>query len=79
VCAWLSFSATSLANLTIQKEAKTAGVDAKNCQYCHVATLPKKESHEPNDRGKWLISEKDKRGAKTVDGAWAKDYPGDKK
>jgi hypothetical protein len=29
-----------------------------------------------NDVGKWLIAEKDKRGAKTVDGAWLKDYPG---
>ena len=76
---WIALSGTSSATLDIQKQAKAAGVDAKNCQYCHVATLPKKDSHENNDRGKWLIAEKDKRNAKAVDGAWLKDYPGDKK
>jgi len=78
VCGWLGFSGTSTATMDIQKQAKAAGVDVKNCQYCHVATLPKKESHEMNDVGKWLVAEKDKRGAKTVDGAWVKDYPGNK-
>ena len=73
---WLGLSATSSADMEIQKQAKAAGVDVKNCQYCHVATLPKKESHDMNDVGKWLVAEKDKRGAKTVDGAWLKDYPG---
>jgi hypothetical protein len=68
----------SSATLENQKEAKAAGVDVKNCQACHVATLPKKDSHELNDAGKWLVAEKDKRGAKTVDGAWLKDYPGKK-
>ncbi len=77
--AWIALSGTSSADLAIQKQAKAAGVDAKNCQFCHVASLPKKESHELNDRGKWLVAEKDKRGAKAVDGAWVKDYPGDKK
>jgi hypothetical protein len=32
-----------------------------------------------NERGKWLVAEKAKRGAKEVDPAWLKDYPGDKK
>jgi hypothetical protein len=77
--AWVALSGTSSADLAIQKQAKAAGVDAKNCQFCHTASLPKKDSHELNDLGKWLVSEKDKRGAKAVDGAWAKDYPGDKK
>jgi hypothetical protein len=76
---WLGFSATSSADMEIQKQAKAAGVDVKNCQYCHTAALPKKESHDLNDAGKWLVAEKDKRGAKTVDGAWIKDYPGNKK
>ena len=48
----------------------------KNCQSCHTAAMPKKESHELNDKGKWLVAEKDKRGAAKVDGAWLKDYPG---
>jgi hypothetical protein len=73
---WLGFSATSSADMEIQKQAKAAGVDVKNCQYCHTASLPKKESHDLNDAGKWLVAEKDKRGAAKVDGAWLKDYPG---
>ncbi len=32
-----------------------------------------------NDRGKWLVAEKEKRNAKEVDVNWLKDYPGDKK
>ncbi len=56
---WIALSGTSLATLDYQKQAKAAGVDAKNCQYCHVAALPKKDSHESNDRGKWLVAEKD--------------------
>jgi len=76
VSGWIALSGTSSATLEIQKQAKAAGVDAKNCQFCHVAALPKKDSHENNDRGKWLIAEKEKRNAKAVDGAWAKDYPG---
>ena len=35
--------------------------------------------NELNDLGKWLVAEKDKKGAKAVDGAWAKDYPGDER
>lgn len=79
VCGWLGFSGTSSATMEIQKQAKAAGVDIKNCQGCHVAALPKADSHANNALGDWLVAEKTKRGAKTVDGAWAKDYPGDKK
>lgn len=79
VSGWLGFSATSTATMDIQKQAKAAGVDVKNCQYCHTASMPKKDSHEMNDVGKWLVAEKDKRGAKAVDGAWVKDYPANKK
>ncbi|MEX1243661.1 MAG: hypothetical protein WEB59_00725 [Thermoanaerobaculia bacterium] len=79
-CGWIALSATSTASLDTQKQAKAAGVDAKNCQYCHVDKLPKKDkgAHELNDVGKWLVAEKDKRKAKLVDGAWLKDYPGKK-
>jgi alkyl sulfatase BDS1-like metallo-beta-lactamase superfamily hydrolase len=77
-CGWMLFTSPSSATLDMQKQAKAAGVDAKNCQTCHVASLPKKDSHELNDAGKWLVAEKDKRGAKTADGAWLKDYPGKK-
>lgn len=78
-CAWMAFSGTSSATLPIQKQAKAAGVDASNCLYCHGEKLPKKDAVTHNDRGNWLIKEKAKRGAKEVDGAWVKDYPGDKK
>ena len=80
-CGWVAFSSVSTASLDIQKQAKAAGVDAKNCQTCHVDKLPKKDQgkHELNDTGKWLVAEKEKRGAKAVDGAWLKDYPGAKK
>jgi len=70
---WIAFSGTSSASMDIQKQAKAAGVDVKNCQTCHVATLPKKDAHELNDNGKWLVAEKEKRGAKAVDGAWLKE------
>ena len=76
-CGWIALSATSTATMDIQKQAKAAGVDAKNCQYCHVDKLPKKDAgqHDSNDVGKWLIAQKEKKGAKAVDGAWLKDYP----
>jgi mono/diheme cytochrome c family protein len=75
---WIAIAGVSSAELETQKQAKAAGVDAKNCQYCHTVALPKKGEgqKELNDAGKWLVAEKDKRGAKTVDGAWLKDYPG---
>jgi hypothetical protein len=65
--------------MAIQKQAKAAGVPADNCLYCHNEKLPKKDAVTYNDRGKWLVDEKAKRNAKAVDGAWLKDYPGDKK
>lgn len=77
--AWVALSGVSSANLTIQKKAKEAGFPATNCQYCHNEKLPKKGAMSHNERGKWLVAEKAKRGAKDVDPAWLKDYPGDKK
>ena len=76
-CGWVGLSATSTASMDIQKQAKAAGVEVKNCQTCHTVAMPKKGEgqNELNDLGKWLVAEKDKRGAKAVDGAWAKDYP----
>jgi hypothetical protein len=75
---WIAFSGTSSATLENQKEAKAAGVAVKDCTACHVDKLPKKDAHELNDAGKWLVAEKEKRKAATVDGAWLKDYPGKK-
>jgi hypothetical protein len=79
-CGWMLVGGdTSLATLPTQKQAKEAGFPATNCLYCHNEKLPKKGEATHNDRGKWLIAEKAKRNAKEVDGAWLKDYPGDKK
>jgi hypothetical protein len=62
------------ATMPLQKKAKEAGFDATNCQYCHVDKLPKKDAHEMNDRGKWLVAQKDTKKAKEVDVTWLKDY-----
>lgn len=78
-CGRALLGGTSLATLPIQKQAKEAGFPATNCQYCHNEKLPKKGEATHNDRTKWLLAEKAKRKASEVDGAWLKDYPGDKK
>ena len=77
---WIVSAGVSTADMEIQKQAKAAGVEVKNCQGCHTVALPKKGEgqNELNDAGKWLVAEKDKRGAAKVDGAWLKDYPGKK-
>lgn len=62
-------------------KAKESGYPVQNCQYCHTSKLPKKETFKPdelNERGKWLVSEKEKTKAKAVDVQWLKDYPGGK-
>jgi hypothetical protein len=67
------------ATVPMMKQAKTAGVAVTDCLYCHGEKMPKKGASSLNDRGKWLVSEKDKRKAKEVDGAWLKDYVEPKK
>jgi hypothetical protein len=63
------------ATMDIQKKAKAAGIEMEGgCLYCHGEKLPKKDAVTHNDRGKWLIAEKEKRKAKEVDVAWLKDY-----
>jgi hypothetical protein len=62
-------------------KAKQAGYPAQNCQYCHVSKVPKKEEFKPedlNERGKWLMTEKQKHAAKEISVEWLKDYPGGK-
>jgi hypothetical protein len=62
------------------KKVKEMGLPAENCLYCHTEKLPKKEhaKEQLNDRGKWLVAQKDKKQAKEVDLEWLKDYPGGK-
>jgi len=76
---WTAFTSTSSATLTMQKKAKELGYAVQDCTFCHGEKLPKKGAMTLNDRGKWLVAEKGKRGAKEVDVAWLKDYPADKK
>ena len=62
-------------------EAKKQGFPAQNCQYCHVSKAPTKSTYKPddlNDRGKWMMTEKEKLKAKDVKADWLKDYPGGK-
>ena len=76
----LLFTGTSSATLDMQKKAKAAGIaGVDNCLSCHNEKLPKKGAVTHNERGAWLVAEKEKRKAKEVDVAWLKDYPGNKK
>jgi hypothetical protein len=70
---------TASATVPMMKQAKGAGVAAADCLYCHGEKMPKKGASTLNDRGKWLMDEKDKRKAKEVDGAWLKEYVEKKK
>jgi hypothetical protein len=72
--AWLVGAGTASATLEMQKKAKAAGFEARNCLYCHGEKLPKKGATTHNERGKFLIAEKEKRGVKEVDVNWLKDY-----
>jgi len=60
-------------------DAKKGGMPAKNCQYCHTETVPKKETFKPeslNDRGKFLLTDMQQRKLKAPDLEKLKDYPG---
>jgi hypothetical protein len=79
--ACVTAAATAVADPRLLKEAKDTGMPAQNCQYCHVSKIPKKEGFKVddlNDRGKWLLTEKDKRKSKDVKGEWLKEFPGGK-
>jgi len=64
-------------------DAKKAGVPATNCQYCHTEAAPKKETYKAenlNDRGKFLLKDKETRNLKAVDVGKLKEMTGgDKK
>ena len=62
------------ADMKLQKAAKEAGFEAKNCLYCHGEKLPKKDAHTFNDRGKFLVKTKEDKKAEAVDVNWLKDY-----
>lgn len=71
----------AVAGAPLLVKAKEHGFPVQNCQYCHVSKVPKKEAFKPddlNERGKWLVTEKDKQKATAVNAEWLKNYPGGK-
>ena len=59
----------------IQKKAKEAGFPAANCLYCHNEKLPVKgKTVTHNERGTFLVHQKEVKKAKEVDVAWLKDF-----
>jgi hypothetical protein len=67
------------ATIEMQKETKAAGFEVQGCTYCHVEKLPKKGASTYNERGKFLMAEKDKRKAAKIDVTWLKEYTEPKK
>lgn len=70
----LGVVAPSHATLKIQKEAKAAGFPAANCLYCHNEKMPVKGKVTHNERGTYLVEQKETRKPKAVDVAWLKDF-----
>jgi hypothetical protein len=58
------------------RRAKVAGFDPRNCQGCHGSKLAAKLGDRSNlsDQGQWLLDQRERRGAKAVDGAWLREY-----
>ncbi len=54
----------------MKQKAKTLNVSDGNCLGCHGGNIPSKL----NERGRWLVAEKTRRGAKACDMAWLRDY-----
>jgi hypothetical protein len=71
----------AMATPALLAKAKEKGYPVQNCQYCHVSKLPKKDTFtadDLNERGKWLLADRDKQKAKAVDVDALKAYPGGK-
>jgi hypothetical protein len=77
--AWLGSAGMASATLPMQKQAKDAGVQGVACITCHGEKMPKKTAMTLNDKGKWLVAQKESKKAKEVDGSWLKDYKEEKK
>jgi len=72
-------ASSSQATMPIQKAAKEAGFPAANCLFCHNEKLPAKGKVTNNDRGSFLVKQKEAKKAKEVDVAWLKDFVEPKK
>lgn len=79
-CVLIGGAVPSHATMPIQKAAKEAGYPATNCLYCHNEKLPVKgKTVTHNERGAYLVKQKEAKKAKEVDVAWLKDYVEPKK
>jgi len=54
----------------MKETARELNISDGNCLLCHGANIPA----ALNDRGKWLVAEKDRRGTDEADMTWLKDY-----
>jgi len=76
---WFATALPVAATMELQKDAKAAAFEVQGCVYCHVEKLPKKGASTYNERGKFLLAEKDKRKAAKIDVQWLKEYVEPKK
>lgn len=67
-------AAPSHATMKLQKAAKDAGFPAANCLYCHAEKMPAKGKATYNERGDFLMKQKEAKKAAEVDVAWLKDF-----
>ena len=77
----VALGATAWGKASWVKSCKDMGLPAENCLYCHTDKMPKKDTFKAdalNDRGKWLVSQKESKKAAEIDLNWLKDYPGGK-
>ena len=72
--AWLGGAGVASATMPMQKQAKDAGVQGVTCISCHGEKMPKKGAMTLSDKGKWLVSQKESKKVKEVDGSWLKEY-----
>ena len=77
--ALLAGAQPSHATMPMQKKAKELGFKVENCLYCHNEKMPAKGKVTNNDRGAFLVTQKESKKAKEVDVAWLKDYVEPKK
>ena len=71
--ALLAAAQPSHATMPMQKKAKELGFKVENCLYCHAEKMPAKGKATYNDRGTFLVKQKETKKAKDVDVAWLKD------
>jgi hypothetical protein len=69
-------SSSTFATKDLFTEARTAlgKENVKNCKTCHVKALPKADANELNEKGAYLVAQKEERGADAIDVNWLKDY-----